>query len=190
MSSAKSGDRLPLRMLRISLRSIRATTNAASRSRDANSARVARVRQRQPRPHRGACVEGWATRVQLGFASSLRAKRSNPGPQGRAGLLRRFAPRNDVETQLHILATLLRPSCCKNAVPLENRGRGEDRVRAAPAVSCAKCAFGKNAHEHTGSAESLRPSLRNGVTAYIVLSPVSRACLPPSLPRSVSFLGT
>jgi hypothetical protein len=29
----------------------------------------------------------------------------------------------------------------------------------------------KNAHEHTGSAEAVRPSLRNGFTAYIVLSP-------------------
>ena len=54
---------------------------------------------------------------------------------------------------------------------LKNRGRREDRVRAAPAVSCAKVA-NKNAHEHTGSAETLRPSLRNGFTAYSVLSPV------------------
>ncbi|WP_210264880.1 hypothetical protein [Bradyrhizobium archetypum] len=29
----------------------------------------------------------------------------------------------------------------------------------------------ENAHEHTGSAETLRPSLRNGFTAYFVLSP-------------------
>src|SRR5204862_3886098 len=27
------------------------------------------------------------------------------------------------------------------------------------------------AHEHTGPAESIRPSLRNGFTAYLVLSP-------------------
>src|ERR1700676_3716259 len=52
-----------------------------------------------------------------------------------------------------------------------NRGRREYRVRAAPAVSCAKCAK-ENAHEHTGSAEAIRHSLRNGFTAYIVLSPV------------------
>ena len=45
-------------------------------------------------------------------------------------------------------------------------------MRAAPAVSRAKCA-NKNAHEHTGSAETLRPSLRNGFTAYFVLSPVN-----------------
>ena len=31
----------------------------------------------------------------------------------------------------------------------------------------------KSAHEHTGSAEALRHSLRNGFTAYLALSPVS-----------------
>jgi hypothetical protein len=42
----------------------------------------------------------------------------------------------------------------------------------------------ENAHEHTGSAEAIRPSLRNGFTAYNAISPVSRALLPPSLRRS------
>jgi hypothetical protein len=49
--------------------------------------------------------------------------------------------------------------------PSKNRGRREDRVRAAPAVSRATC-IKKFAHEHTGSAETLRPSPRNGFTAY------------------------
>src|ERR1700754_995876 len=41
------------------------------------------------------------------------------------------------------------PELSKFVVPLLSRGRRECRVRAAPAVSCAKnCAFG--AHEHTG----------------------------------------
>jgi hypothetical protein len=31
----------------------------------------------------------------------------------------------------------------------------------------------KCAHEHTGSAEAIRHSLRNGFTAYIALSPVT-----------------
>ena len=44
-------------------------------------------------------------------------------------------------------------------------------MRAAPAVSRAN-AHKENAHEHTGSAEAVRPSLRNGFTAYNVLSPV------------------
>src|SRR5439155_2010733 len=56
--------------------------------------------------------------------------------------------------------------------PSEKRGRREERVRAAPAVSCAMCTR-KCAHEHTGSAETLRPSLRNGFTAYIALSPAT-----------------
>src|ERR1700682_1373766 len=44
-------------------------------------------------------------------------------------------------------------------------------MRAAPAVSCAMCTK-RCAHEHTGSAEAIRHSLRNGFTAYSVLSPV------------------
>jgi hypothetical protein len=50
-------------------------------------------------------------------------------------------------------------------------GRREDRVRAAPAVSRAKAE--KSAHEHTGSAEAVRPSLRDGVTVYLALSSVT-----------------
>jgi hypothetical protein len=43
----------------------------------------------------------------------------------------------------------LRPSFANSFASLENRGRRECRVRAAPAVSCAKnCTVG--AHEHTG----------------------------------------
>jgi len=55
---------------------------------------------------------------------------------------------------------------------LKERGRREDRVLAAPAVSCAVAHKGR-AHEHTGSAEAFRPSLRSGFTAYFVLSPVN-----------------
>ncbi len=43
-------------------------------------------------------------------------------------------------------------------------------MRAAPAVSCAICAK-QRAHEHTGTAEARRHSLRNGLTAYTALSP-------------------
>jgi hypothetical protein len=67
------------------------------------------------------------------------------------------------------LATLIARGLPENLLP-SFRGRREDRVLAAPAVSRAN-AHGKSAHEHTGSAETLRPSLRNGFTAYIVLFP-------------------
>jgi hypothetical protein len=45
----------------------------------------------------------------------------------------------------------------------------------------------KNAHEHTGSAEALRHSLRNGLTAYGALSPAIRICLSPS-PREYGLV--
>src|SRR5882724_2368012 len=72
-----------------------------------------------------------------------------------------------------------RPGRCENLSP-HKRGRGGYRVRAAPAVSCAKCTS-KCAHEHTGSAETLRHPPRNGFTAYGALSPATNSFLSPSL---------
>src|SRR5258708_18909716 len=66
----------------------------------------------------------------------------------------------------------MRPSFASFSALVKRRGRRESRVRAAPAVSRARCAQ-EHAHEHTGSAESIRPSLRNGFTAYSALSPVT-----------------
>ena len=76
------------------------------------------------------------------------------------------------------------PEGCFDCHPLKNK-----RVQGRPGARCTRglacnCFIGKNAHEHTGSAEAIRPSLRNGFTAYFALSPVSRALLPPSLRRS------
>ena len=75
-------------------------------------------------------------------------------------------------SQLRNLATGSPEVCSKKSRPSQRRGRGEGRVRAAPAVSRAD-ANKENAHEHTGSAEALRPSLRGGFTAYFALSPVN-----------------
>jgi hypothetical protein len=41
----------------------------------------------------------------------------------------------------------------------------------------------KNAHEHTGSAEAVRPSLRNGFTAYFVLSPARPGLFVTVVPK-------
>src|SRR6185295_16888230 len=54
------------------------------------------------------------------------------------------------------------------------RGSRECRVHAAPAVSCA-IVRKRNAHEHTGTDGTLRHSLRNGFTAYAVLSPATNS---------------
>src|SRR5712672_2105453 len=87
------------------------------------------------------------------------------------GMTSMFVSTSRSQIQLRILAARRArglPIFC----PSKNGGRREDRVRAAPAVSCAKCTR-KCAHEHTGSAETLRPSPRNGFTAYFALSLVT-----------------
>jgi hypothetical protein len=75
------------------------------------------------------------------------------------------APRNDVDGQESAFSRLDPPEVCPNVSRLEIRGRGECRMRAAPAVSCAN---GKRkAHEHTGSAKNIRHSLRNGFNGFL-----------------------
>src|ERR1700716_1436949 len=80
------------------------------------------------------------------------------------------------ELRRHAFALSLRdaPEELDLAYPRKTEGAGKCRGRAAPAVSCAKCTK-ENAHEHTGSAEALRHSLRNGFTAYIALSPATNS---------------
>ena len=92
-----------------------------------------------------------------------------------------YAPRNDdlagfkyqtARGQASAFSRREAPELCVDFALETTRGRREDRVRAAPAVPCAICT--RNcAHEHTGSAENTRPSLRNGFTAYFALSPVT-----------------
>jgi hypothetical protein len=55
---------------------------------------------------------------------------------------------------------------------LKHKGAGKTGCALHPR-SRVQCASSKSAHEHTGSAETLRPSPRNGFTAYIALSPVT-----------------
>jgi hypothetical protein len=72
----------------------------------------------------------------------------------------------------------LRPSFANSfALKRKRAQRGpQKRARGRPGARCTRGLMckgkQKNAHEHTGSAETLRPSLRNGFTAYSVLSPV------------------
>jgi hypothetical protein len=62
---------------------------------------------------------------------------------------------------------------------LKNEGAGNAGCALHPRSRVQICAK-KDAHEHTGSAEALRHSLRNGFTAYNALSPENRALLSPS----------
>src|SRR6185437_199528 len=112
----------------------------------------------------------------------------NTGSPGRPRSGRGQAPGDDIRVCALILATAFRPSFAISFASSQERGRREDRVRAAPAVSCA-CGLDNDAHEQTGSAETLRPSLRNGLTAYAVLSLVT-GFLTPSPPEGVNLPGT
>jgi hypothetical protein len=71
---------------------------------------------------------------------------------------------------------------------LEIRGRREDRVLAAPAVSRAICA-NKNCTRAYRAAGTLRPSLRNGFTAYFVLSP-ENGSFASVIPKKLGFSRT
>ena len=92
------------------------------------------------------------------------------------------APRNDAENPSWCPSSydkravphsrgMIRPGCCINIVPLERRGRRRPSREGAGKTGCALhprshvqlAHLAKNAHEHTGSAENIRPSLRNGL---------------------------
>ena len=68
----------------------------------------------------------------------------------------------------------LRPSFANSFAPKE-RAQGRPGARCTRGLVC-NVHLKKSAHEHTGSAETLRPSLRDGFTAYFVLSPVTGLC--------------
>src|SRR5205814_3028656 len=77
-----------------------------------------------------------------------------------------------------VISRRIAPEVCILVALLEKRGRREDRVLAAPAVSRAICA-NKNAHEHTGQRE------HSGLPCAMALrliarSPRCTALLPPS----------
>ena len=81
------------------------------------------------------------------------------------------------------------PSFANSLSLSRSRGRRECRVRAAPAVSCAK-KLHIGAHEHTGQRRTLRHPLRNGFTAYFVLSPVANSSCHRRLRDTSRKLGT
>src|SRR5467141_3342880 len=66
----------------------------------------------------------------------------------------------------------MRPSFASlAALDTNKRAQGKPGARCTRGLVCKHAQ--KNAHEHTGSAEASRPSLRNGFTAYSALSPVT-----------------
>ena len=71
------------------------------------------------------------------------------------------------------------PEFCNSFYPLQTEGAGKAGSSPPPWPACRKKARGRT----TGSAETSRPSLRDGFTAY-TRSPRGPALLPPSPARS------
>src|SRR5229473_4516576 len=61
----------------------------------------------------------------------------------------------------------------------EKRAQGKPGARCTRGLACKMVQ--KSAHEHTGSAEAVRPSLRNGFNGFLRTLPGDRAFLSPSL---------
>ena len=66
------------------------------------------------------------------------------------------------------------PELCISFVPPIREGAGNAGCALHPRSRVQDCTK-KCAHEHTGSAETLRHSLRNGFTAYALLSPATNS---------------
>ena len=105
-------------------------------------------------------------------------------------MLRRFAPRNDGETCLRVLAAcFLREVCVLVRLP-RKRGRRECRALDAPAASHAvrNKAYERSHHGYTGTTRHSRT--RMVLTASFVLSPeIGLVCLrhlPEIIPRSLT----
>jgi hypothetical protein len=87
----------------------------------------------------------------------------------------RYSPayRNDKLIRPFLLATSFARVLHRPLSLPGNRGRREDRVHAAPAISCA-IAHKERAHEHTGTGGASRPSLRSGFTGLLRALPGER----------------
>src|SRR4051812_7656356 len=73
--------------------------------------------------------------------------------------------------QLRILAAQCARGLPSVSPPENRRAQGRPGARCTRGLACTM--HKANAHEHTGSAETLRPSPRNGFTAYSALSSVT-----------------
>jgi len=89
--------------------------------------------------------------------------------------------RDGDEIYVFILATDFCPSVSNSfAPPLK---RAQERPGARCTRGLVRKTACKSAHEHTGSAEAVRPSLRNGFYSLFRALPGDRAFLPPSPAR-------
>jgi hypothetical protein len=78
----------------------------------------------------------------------------------------------------------IRPSFANSSAPKNIEGAGKTGCALHPRSHVQR--HTKNAHEHTGSAEAVRPSLRNGFTTYFALSPVRPGLFVTVIPKKLA----
>ena len=111
-------------------------------------------------------------RIEIGDLEALHGV--SPGYSWFLGrTLPRLASRRREQTRNCIPRRGSRPRFCRNFVPPEHRGRREDRVRAAPAVSRASSRERKRTRAYRFSGEHSGLPCAMVLTAYIVLSLVN-----------------
>ena len=114
-----------------------------------------------------------AARMRSYNQPSLRAKRSNPSCRTTEEWIASSLCSSQCRPNMNPPSRgTMCPRFNRTFAPSFKRGCREDRVHAAPAISCAMCTE-KCAHEHTGTVGTLRPSPRNGFTAYNALTPAT-----------------
>ena len=97
-------------------------------------------------------------------------------PRSKSGLLRRFAPRNDVKSRYDsAFPRRDAPEVLPEPFAQKIRGRRECRASNAPAASRAERKK-RTSVVTTVTPEITRHSPRNGFTAYTVLSPATNSC--------------
>jgi hypothetical protein len=120
----------------------------------------------------------------LSAEGRLRAKtdatKQSIASESRGGLLR--CDRNDGWTHFRILAASPARGVLPNLPPSPDKGRGECRAPNAPAASRGKIVSTTRVSHHRSTGKPGIPA-RDGVNGCSVISPVLRACWPPSPAR-------
>ncbi|EJN10984.1 hypothetical protein PMI42_05707 [Bradyrhizobium sp. YR681] len=140
------------------------------------------------RGHESATLGATLSRSSIASA----AKQSRPPLRRNSGLLR--CARNDGVWGMHVASRFCMfiadapsqsrgafcPSFAWSPHPPIERGRREDRVPAGHPRSTVRKVATRICTAAYRCSLNIRPSLRSGLTAYVVLSPGSVALLPPS----------
>jgi len=107
---------------------------------------------------------------QTGFTVIARSEATKQSILSSRGWMDCFASLAMTNKHAFAISRRIAPELCWKLFALDGQ-----RAQGRPGARCTRglvCNVHKEcAHEHTGPAESIRPSLRNGFTAYNVLSP-------------------